>query len=122
MSHIVEIQTEVRDPSAVRAACERLKLTEPKTNTFNVFRTRVTGLGVQLPGWRYPAVCETSTGQVRYDIYNGAWGDQVELDRFLQSYAVEKSKIEARRCGHSVTEQSLADGSIKLTINVGGAL
>ena len=44
-----------------------------------------------------------------------------ELDRFLQMYAVEKAKLEARRQGHSVTEQSLADGSVKLTINVGGA-
>ena len=35
-------------------------------------------------------------------------------------YAVEKARIEARRQGHSVTEQPLADGSIKLTIQVGG--
>jgi hypothetical protein len=33
---------------------------------------------------------------------------------------VEKSKIEARRQGHSVTEAQLSDGSVKLTINVGG--
>lgn len=37
------------------------------------------------------------------------------------SDAVEKAKIEARKKGHSVTEQSLADGSIKLTVQVGGA-
>ncbi len=48
------------------------------------------------------------------------WGEQRELDRFLQGYAVEKARIEARRRGHTVTEQSLADGSIKLTIQVGG--
>ena len=39
-----------------------------------------------------------------------------QLDRFLQAYAVEKARIEARKKGHAVTEQSLADGSIKLTI------
>ncbi len=49
------------------------------------------------------------------------WGDQAELSRFLQAYAAEKTKIEARKKGHSVTEQTLADGSIKLTIQVGGA-
>jgi hypothetical protein len=48
------------------------------------------------------------------------WGAQQELDRFLQAYAVERTRIEARRQGHSVTEQPLADGSIKLTIHVGG--
>ena len=35
-------------------------------------------------------------------------------------YAVEKAKIEARRRGHVCTEQRLSDGSIKLTVNVGG--
>ena len=29
MSHVVSIQTDVRDPVAIRAACERLKLPEP---------------------------------------------------------------------------------------------
>ena len=43
-----------------------------------------------------------------------------ELDRFLQSYAVEKATLEARRRGHSISEQPLADGSIKLTIRVAG--
>jgi hypothetical protein len=81
----------------------------------------VEGLAVQLAGWHYPAVCNLSTGKVEFDNYGGRWGDQAELDRFLQAYAVEKAKIEARRKGQSVTEQSLANGSIKLTIQVGGA-
>jgi len=38
----------------------------------------------------------------------------------LQAYAVEKSRLEAHRRGHSVTEQPLADGSIRLTIQVSG--
>jgi hypothetical protein len=35
-------------------------------------------------------------------------------------YAVEKAKLEARRNGHSVHEQTLSDGSIKLSIQVAG--
>ena len=76
---------------------------------------------MQLPGWQYPAVCNLSTGKVEFDNYGGRWGDRAELDRFFQAYAVEKAKIEARRKGHSVSEQSLANGSIKLTVQVGGA-
>jgi hypothetical protein len=34
----------------------------------------------------------------------------------LQSYAVEKTRLEARKRGHSVTEQQLQDGSIRLQI------
>jgi hypothetical protein len=44
------------------------------------------------------------------------------MDRFLQAYAIERAKMEARRKGHTVTEQSLADGSVKLTVTVGGAI
>jgi len=47
------------------------------------------------------------------------WGAPAELNRFLQAYAVEKGRLEARRRGHAVSEQVLADGSVRLTIQVG---
>ena len=121
MSHVVQIETEVRDAVAVGAACQRLKLEAPTQGTAQLFSSSATGLIVNLPGWRYPAVFDTQSGQARYDNYGGRWGEQVQLDRFLQGYAVEKAKLEARKKGHTVTEQSLADGSIKLTVSVGGA-
>jgi hypothetical protein len=120
MSHIVTITTEVRDAAAVRAACRRLNLPQPVEGEVKLFSGTVNGLAVQLPDWQYPICCELSNGQVRFDNFSGRWGDQKHLDAFLQSYAVEKAKIESRRRGHSVTEQTLADGSIKLTIQVNG--
>jgi len=77
---------------------------------------------VQLPDWRYPVVADVNTGTLAYDNYNGRWGEQQQLDRFMQGYAVEAATLEARRKGHSVVEQSLTDGSIKLTVSVGGAV
>ncbi|HPM85080.1 MAG: DUF1257 domain-containing protein [Candidatus Anammoximicrobium sp.] len=121
MSHVVTIRTEIRDAGAVQAACQRLRLPAPVQGTHRLFTSQVTGLAVQLPEWRYPAVCDLATGQVQYDNFRGHWGEKRHLDAFLQSYAVEKAKIEARRQGHVCTEQPLADGSIKLTISVGGA-
>ncbi|MDB5338005.1 MAG: hypothetical protein JWN70_3624 [Planctomycetaceae bacterium] len=56
MSHIVQIQTEVRDPIAVIAACLRLNLPQPLQGKFQLFSIEVAGLGVQLPSWRYPVV------------------------------------------------------------------
>ena len=42
--------------------------------------------------------------------------------RTEQAVDAKTVKIEARKAGHSVTEQLLADGSIKLTVQVlGGA-
>ena len=122
MSHIVSIQTEVRDAAAVRAACKRLGLAEPVEGKTRLFSGEVTGLAVKLPDWQYPVVADISTGQLKFDNFGGRWGEQKELDKFLQSYAVEKAKIEARKRGHAVTEQQLSDGSIRLTIQVvGGA-
>jgi len=121
LSHIVTIRTEVRDPAAVAAACMRLGLPEPVHGTAKLFDGEATGLLVKLPGWLYPAVVDTATGRVRFDNFNQAWGRQEHLDRFLQSYAIERARIEARKRGHSVVEQPLADGSVKLTITVGGA-
>jgi hypothetical protein len=121
LSHIVEIKTEIRDEQAVRAACTRLQLTAPEHKTVRLFSTTVSGLCVQLPGWSYPVVANLQTGQVQYDNYNGHWGEPKHLNAFLQAYAVEKAKIEARKKGHSCAETRLQDGSIRVTIRVGGA-
>ena len=79
-----------------------------------------TGWAVNLRDWKYPVICKIETGEVAYDNYENRWGDQKRLDELIQRYAVEKTKIEARRKGHSVTEQKLEDGSVKLTVSVGG--
>ena len=121
MSHIVEIKTEVRDEQAVRAACVRLQVPTPEQKTVRLFNATATGLCVQLPQWQYPVVCNLQTGQVQYDNYQGHWGEQKHLNAFLQAYAVEKAKIEARKKGHSVSETQLQDGSIRVTVKVGGA-
>jgi hypothetical protein len=121
VSHIVTIKTELRDAEAVKAAAKRLGLDEPFHGTVRLFDGEATGLLVKLPGWLYPAVVDLSTGQVKYDNYQGSWGDPKHLDAFLQSYAICKATIEARKRGHSVFEQPLPDGSVKLVIQVGGA-
>ena len=74
MSHIVTITTEVRDPDAVAAACRRLGLPEPVHGTAKLFEGEATGLLVRLPGWLYPVVFDTATGQVRFDNYDQALG------------------------------------------------
>jgi hypothetical protein len=121
LSHIVSIKTEVRDAQAVAEACRRLGLAQPVNGTATLFSGEAAGLLVKLPDWLYPVVLDTVTGQVQFDNYEGAWGDRQHLDRFMQVYAVEKARLEARKRGHNVVEQSLPDGSIRLTINMGGA-
>ena len=120
MSHIVTIKTEVSCGESVRLACQRLQLPAPVQGTHRLFSGSHTGLGVELPKWKYPVVCDLGTRQLHYDNYRGEWGEQNRLDQFLQAYTVERAKLEARRQGHSVTESPLEDGSIKLTVAVNG--
>ena len=120
MSHTVTIKTEIRDRSAVEAACRRLGLAQPVEGKATLFSGEVSGLAVQLPDWQYPVVADLTTGQRKFDNFGGRWGDQKELDKFLQAYAVERARAEARKKGYSVAEQQLSDGSVKLTIQVAG--
>ena len=69
---------------------------------------------------RLTIAAELCVGQVRFDNFSGRWGEQQHLDRFLQAYAVEAAKAAARRKGHTVSEEQLSDGSVKLTIRGGG--
>ena len=64
VSHIVQIQTEVRDPVAIRAACGRLSLGDPVWGEARLFSRSVTGWAVGLPGWRYPVVCDVAPAKI----------------------------------------------------------
>ena len=73
-----------------------------------------------MPDWLYPVVADLETGDLKFDSFGGRWGEPKHLDQFLQMYTVEAATIAARKQGHSVSEQQLEDGSIKLTVAVGG--
>ncbi len=120
MSHIVTVSTKVHDPVAVAAACRRLGLAEPTQGKTRLFSGEASGLLVHLPGWQYPAVINTETGTIQFDNYRGHWGDEQHLHRFLQFYAVEKCRLEAKKKGYQFSEQALQDGSVRLQIIEGG--
>jgi hypothetical protein len=116
MSHIVRIVTKLHDRTAIASACRRLQLPPPVEGTARLYSGTATGLLVSLSGWRYQLVIDTVTGTVQFDHFQGAWGMPAKLDEFVQAYAVEKCRLEARAKGYAVTETSLADGSVKLHI------
>ena len=116
MSHIVTIATRVHDSATLTAACRRLGLAEPVYGNVRLFSADATGLSVKLSGWQYPIVVDTTEGSIKYDNYEGRWGDPAELGRLLQMYAVEKAKLEARKTGHCVTERTRQDGSMVVQI------
>ncbi|QDU73741.1 hypothetical protein Pan97_07400 [Bremerella volcania] len=120
MSHVVQVKTRVKDVAALGLATQRLQLAEPTYGTANFFDGSATGWRVSLPGWRYDAVFDVESGKVDFDDYGGRWGERAELNRLIQAYGVEKAKLEARKKGYSTSERQLEDGSIRLSIQVGG--
>jgi hypothetical protein len=116
MSHLVVIETRIHDAAALTAACRRLGLAEPVHGNIRFFSGDATGLSVKLPGWQFPIVVDAAEGSIKYDNYEGRWGDPGELGRLLQMYAVEKAKLEAKKKGYCVNEQNRQDGSIMLQI------
>ena len=115
MSHIATVQTEIKSLRALRAACKRLKLGDPKHGKHHLSAGQTaTGYAVQLPGWSYPAVFDLKSRRVHFDNFNGHWGNPKELDRLKQAYAVCAAKQHAEQQGMHVTEHQNADGSIQL--------
>ncbi|MFH5802772.1 DUF1257 domain-containing protein [Alienimonas sp. DA493] len=121
MSHVVTIETKLRDPAALSAACVRLKLPEPQRETVKFFDGgEHAGLAVRPPGFVYPVLVQPD-GNVRCDTYGGRWGDDAFLGRLKQAYAVEAAKLQAKARGHRCTETALPDGSVRLTVTAGAA-
>ena len=120
MSHVVTIETKLKDPAALSAACARLRLPEPKTETVKFFDgSEHEGLAVRPPGFVYPVVVKED-GTTLSDTYGGRWGDDAFLGRLKQAYAVEAAKLQAKARGHRCTETPLPDGGVKLTVTAGG--
>lgn len=115
MSHTVTIKIQVRDLTALQAACRRLSLDAPVEGKHELFEGEVQGHAVRLKDWSYPVVFDLKTGKGYYDNYNGRWGKQDHVDKLMQTYAVELAKAQLRRKGYSPVEQVRADGSIIVT-------
>ncbi len=59
MSHVVTIETKLKDAAAIHAACVRLKLPEPKKESVKFFDgAEHAGLAVRPPGFVYPIVVQ----------------------------------------------------------------
>jgi hypothetical protein len=107
----LSIQTEVRVPAAIRSACDGLRLPEPVFGEAKLLSSPAAGWAVQLREWRYPVVADVNTGKLHYDNYGGHRGEQKELHRFLQAYAVRPA---VSRLLAESTEPSAAKGSWSL--------
>lgn len=118
MSHITTVTTEIRNLACLKRVCERLGL-EHSEGEHQLYAGSRTGLGVKLKDWIYPVVCDTATGKVHSDNFNGRWGDQQHFDRLVNEYQQQAMMETAQQLGHEYTSQEV-DGGIEFQIVVQG--
>ena len=139
MSHVVKIDTELRDLAAVEAACKRLGWVFLRDKKTYEWYGRHVGdypipkgmakedMGkcehaISIPGVKYEVgLVKSGSGWAPiYDFYDSSLKQAmggIKAEKFMQAYAVEKAKIEARKKGYKCQETKLDNGSIRLTIN-----
>ena len=141
MSHIVDVQIELRDINAIRAAVKRLGGIWHEGKTSYAWYGRSVGdyplpEGVRkedlgkcdhafgFPGASYEVgVIKKPNGQYRiqWDFWESgglmAHMGNEQAHKFCQAYGIEKTKLEARKNGYLAQESTLADGSIRVTLS-----
>jgi hypothetical protein len=147
VSHIVTIQAELRDLAAIKAACKRLGwefVANKETfewygryvGDYPVFQQQLLDLGIEVtdygkcthaikvPGARYEIglVAKGNKFVPLWDTWRpGGLQDvtnETGMNGFLAAYAVEKTKLEARRKGYQVKEHKADNGNVELEITV----
>ena len=121
MSHTTTIKTEFRNLDILKAACTALGIpftTGPQK--IELFTGYATGdLSFKLPGWHYPAVVNSQTGEVKLDNYGGQWGNIEEFHKLSQEYSLQVAENEAAEFtlqGWTVERQKQDNGDILLVI------
>ena len=92
MSHIVTVETMLKNTASISKACARLKwkCVEKGVGVFYNGNS-VSGCVVNPTNWKYPIVIKES-GEILSDTYNGNWGKDSDLNRLKQYYALEEAQ------------------------------
>jgi len=116
MSHTVSLELKIKDKELFKQVA-RQKGYRVEEMRFRLYSSAEKGLGVFLPGWRYPAVV-TEEGELRYDNYNGRWGKQEVLDELVQEYAVQLVHKKALEQGLTLVSQKTTQGEVEIVLAV----
>lgn len=98
MSHTVKVKVAFKDGDALGRAAIALGGTCLGQGQHQLFSSTETGVGIQLPGWRFPLVARAD-GTLAFDDFNGSWGNRADLDKLKQRYAIECARLAAESQG-----------------------
>jgi len=117
MSHSITAGMKFTNRTAVYKACHALNLPQPVEGSYKLFDRTVDGLGVRLPGWKYPVVV-SSVGEALFDNYEGRWGSDAVWYGFQGEY-VKQTMMEVMPGLDESAYSTVQEGSvvrIKLTV------
>jgi hypothetical protein len=122
MSHFTTIKTQIKDITALRAACEEMGLTLLRsTAARGYYENKIKGdYVIKLKGPYDIALNQQPDGS--YGLTTDWWSGHVEKEvgknygKLLQLYGVHKASLEARKKGHLVHRSQQKNGAIKLVI------
>lgn len=123
MSKVVKLNLQVTQPAILHEVAAELNLPVQENTTVQYFGNRTrTGTAISLPGWNYPVVVDAE-GNIHYDNYEGHWGDPAQLQALTQAYSRAVVLANLRQQGFEYpiyTEEEEEDGTLVLTVTVGG--
>ena len=91
MSHLVQIEVELKNQRSVVKACERLEWKcEVNSSTIFYDGSKVSGVVVSPPNWRFPCVVQED-GRIAADTFGTSWGNPKDLDKLKQYYSLEEA-------------------------------
>jgi len=121
MSHFTEIDIQIKDIAALRAACIELGLTLLENEIARGYgKNSIRGdYVIKLSG---PYDIAVNRSADHYTFVTDTWGGHVEKEvgngfcKIKQLYGVHKATLEARKKGLTIRRQNLANGQVRLTI------
>ncbi|MBI4474387.1 MAG: DUF2997 domain-containing protein [Acidobacteria bacterium] len=111
MSHTAQTKVEYRDKGALGKAILGMGGKVLGEGQYRLFGGPETGFGFTLSGWRYPLVL-TSDGTLKFDDYEGEWGNRADLDRLKIEYAA--AVVESKCAELCWSTQRESNGSITI--------
>ena len=122
MSHFTTITTQIKDPEALRSACNEMGLALlQNVEARGYYENKIKGeFVVRLKGHYDIALNKQPDGS--FGLTADLWQGHVEQEvgqgygKLLQLYGVHKAMREARKKGHLVRRSQQQDGAIKLVI------
>lgn len=117
MSHIVTIQTELKNKESIQEVCKALNVQYLGQKTTKYYNTTKSGIAVQFRNWKYPVTIQEN-GSVYFDNYQGSWGNKKDLDAFINEYSLVETVGKLKKKNLRYEVQRLKNNEIKIEVMI----